>query len=128
MPPTKFTPTSISFALSSPGARKVYVAIFFTEWAAFLQPVLGAAASQTIRPMVREWVCLEQVRPGLWSGNVTLPVGRHEYLFLVDGTWVMDPEATDVCPDGDGGFNAVRSVAPAHAAVEPLRMAMARAI
>ncbi len=119
---------NVPFALNSPGARNVYVALFFNEWAAFLRPAQCEPVSQVVRPMVREWVRLEQVRPGLWSGEVALPVGRHEYLFLVDGTWVVDPEALDVCPDGDGSFNAVRSVVPAQVLVEPHLLAIARAI
>jgi hypothetical protein len=62
--------------------------------------------------MVRDQVPLEQVEPGLWRCELSLSRGWYEYLFLVDGTWVMDPDAPEVCPDGAGGMNAARMVEP----------------
>ena len=33
-------------------------------------------------------------RDGLWTASVVVPVGRHEYAFIVDGTrWTADPHA-----------------------------------
>ena len=38
---------------------------------------------------------------------VPLPRGAHEYMFLVDGTWVTDPAAPETRPDGFGRTNAI---------------------
>ena len=60
--------------------------------------------------MVRMIVPLGQAFAGYWSGHVALPPGRHEYLYLVDGAWLMDPEATGTCDDGVGGTHCIRTV------------------
>lgn len=107
-------PDPVVFTLSSPGARSVWLAFFFNQWAsgdhavsfAHHEPVHGDHL------MVRELVRLTQVKPGQWRCEIKLPAGRHEYLFLVDGAWVMDPEAADVCHDLNGGFNCARLVQP----------------
>ena len=63
--------------------------------------------------MVRQLVRLKEVEPGWWKGLVLLSPGPHEYLFVVDGAWVMDPDTPEMCPDFEGGCNAVRTVEPA---------------
>lgn len=50
---------------------------------------------------------LSPVKPGIWSTQVALPAGRHEYAFLVDGKrWVADPESEHLADD----FNTQSSV------------------
>jgi hypothetical protein len=49
---------------------------------------------------------------GAWSVTVPLPVGKHEYLFHVDGEWTPDPEAYAQVDDGFGGSNSVIVVGP----------------
>jgi len=45
-------------------------------------------------------------RPGEgWS--VALPPGDHEYMFVVDGRFVPDPEAAERRPDGFGNENTI---------------------
>src|SRR5476649_2905223 len=108
-------PVNAAFTLSSPGARSVSVAIFFNRWSAGLpsaEPTDHDGSPYGQHQMVREIVRLKQVKPGQWQGETSLAHGWHEYLFLVDGSWVMDPEATNVCPNDAGGFSAVRIVAP----------------
>jgi hypothetical protein len=47
---------------------------------------------------------------GVWTTTLTLPEGRHEYLFVVDGvTWLPDPGAPSV-DDGFGGRNSIVEV------------------
>jgi hypothetical protein len=46
-------------------------------------------------------------------------------LFLVDGEWMLDPEAPEKCPDGAGGFNSARRIEPV-ARPEMLRSQPAR--
>ena len=47
---------------------------------------------------------------GRWVKELTLPPGRHEYRFVVDGAWVDDPNAKEVAPNSHGGVNAVVTV------------------
>ncbi len=105
--------TLVAFSLASPGARTVSVAFFFNQWSTDLptpKPVLATESPSKEHVMVRALVRLEQVEPGQWYCAVPLEPGWYEYLFLVDGQWMMDPEAPEVCPDGLGGFNAARMV------------------
>ncbi len=108
-------PITTAFSLSSPGARSVSVALFFNRWSTGLpaaEPADGGESQYGDYQMVRQLVRLKQVKPGLWQGETPLAAGWHEYLFLVDGAWVMDPDATNVCPNDAGGFSAIRIVAP----------------
>jgi len=76
----------VRFVLEAPSAKMVAVVGDFTRW----EPRALA------------------LRGGVWTGALTLPRGRHEYLFVVDGErWVVDPAAEHVVEDGFGGYNAV---------------------
>jgi hypothetical protein len=76
----------VTFRLDAPGARTVHLAGDFTDW--------------------KSGPALNQVSPGIWSVVVSLPVGLHDYAFIVDGTrWVQDPLAEQV-DDGFGGSNS----------------------
>jgi Glycogen recognition site of AMP-activated protein kinase len=50
--------------------------------------------------------------PGKWSGELTLPPGQYEYLFLVDGQWVPDPKAKEFAPNPFGGLNSLIKIPP----------------
>lgn len=50
---------------------------------------------------------LERTDEGIWRVTVQLPPGRHEYMFVVDGQWLTDPEASVRIDDGFGNQNAV---------------------
>jgi hypothetical protein len=45
-----------------------------------------------------------------WVKELSLPPGRYEYRFLVDGQWKEDPKIGDYMPNPVGGFNSVRQV------------------
>lgn len=112
-PAAAVPPVNVTFSLSSPGARAVDVAIFFNNWSAELPlpPQMSQGEFRWKGPMtVRSVAPLRQEQPGLWCCELPLLQGWYEYLFLVDGEWVMDPEASEVCPDGAEGFNAARMV------------------
>jgi len=116
------TPINVAFTLSAVGARAVSVAFFFNQWSAELPPPERPNDDEPQHKdhlMVRALVSLEQVKPGLWHCETPLAPGWHEYLFLVDGVWVMDPDAPEICADYSGGFNAARMVerAPAPARI-----------
>jgi len=49
----------------------------------------------------------------VWRATIVLPVGQHEYMFVVDGErWVADPNAGRYVDDDFGRENAVLIVRP----------------
>jgi hypothetical protein len=78
------------FILPASGARSVHVAGSFNDW----------------RPTA---IPLEDPdHDGVWRATVVLPVGQHEYMFVVDGErWVADPNAGRYVDDDFGRENAV---------------------
>jgi Glycogen recognition site of AMP-activated protein kinase len=78
-----------------PGAQSVEVVGSFTDW----RP--GAV------------VLRDDDQDGIWRATVVLPVGEHEYMFVVDGErWVADPLAGRYVDDGFGRQNALLFVRP----------------
>ncbi len=54
---------------------------------------------------------MRQGADGTWHTTLTLPRGRHEYMFVVDGDqWVADPTAELSAPDDFGQANAILDV------------------
>ena len=47
---------------------------------------------------------------GRWGKEITLPEGRYEYRFVVDGSWITDPNARETAPNPFGSVNAVLSI------------------
>jgi 1,4-alpha-glucan branching enzyme len=78
----------VSFELVKADAQKVCVAGSFNEW----QP------DQT--PLV-------PVGNGRWVANLPVKPGRYEYLFVVDGNWIPDPNAKETVQNPFGGQNSV---------------------
>lgn len=82
----------VQFRLEAPQASTVRLAGSFTDW----QPRYE----------------LHQSAPGLWSVTLALPVGVHDYAFVVDGqSWVRDPYVQAV-DDGFGGANSRIALLP----------------
>ena len=44
---------------------------------------------------------------GRWVGDLNVQPGRHEYLFVVDGQWMPDPNAKEAVANPFGGTNSV---------------------
>jgi 1,4-alpha-glucan branching enzyme len=78
----------VRFELRGVSASRVCVAGSFNEW----------------HPEVSEML---QVEPDCWVKDLTLPPGRHEYRFVVDGWWMSDPAAAENAPNPYGGVNSV---------------------
>ena len=78
----------VSFELVKADAQKVCVAGSFNQW----QP---------------EQTPLVPVGNGRWVGDLTVQPGRYEYLFVVDGQWLPDPNAKDSVQNPFGGKNSV---------------------
>jgi hypothetical protein len=78
--------------LVRPGAKHVCVAGSFNGW----------------KP---DQVSLVSMGNGRWVGDLTVHPGRHEYLFVVDGQWLPDPNAKETVNNPFGGVNSVLMVA-----------------
>jgi hypothetical protein len=73
----------VRFVLADAGARTVTLVGDFNAWAKQATP-------------------LRMAKPGVWSAQVALGPGRHEYAFVVDGKrWVADPAAERLADDFD---------------------------
>ncbi|HET7789665.1 MAG TPA: isoamylase early set domain-containing protein [Gemmatimonadales bacterium] len=82
----------VKFVLYAPDAKRVSVAGTFNAWDASAAPLARAGSS------------------GVWTATLALPVGQHQYAFIVDGQrWIADPAAPAV-DDGFGRRNSVLSV------------------
>lgn len=82
----------VPFRIRKGGAQTVAVVGTFTEWEK--------------RP-----IPLIESEPGIWLGEVELPEGRHEYLFLADGReWMPDAAALESVPNPWGGINSIIEV------------------
>ena len=78
----------ISLELTKPEAKAVFVAGSFNEWKPEKAP-------------------LAPLGNGRWAGDLAVKPGRHEYLFVVDGQWVPDPNAKESVQNPFGGKNSV---------------------
>ena len=87
-PPAPGAEVVARLSLSAPQARQVSVAGDFNGWSPEAAP-------------------LRRGPGGAWTGEVRLPRGRHQYMFVVDGEWVTDPAAPVTLDDGFGHRNAV---------------------
>ena len=81
----------VSLELIKPEARTVFVAGSFNGW----------------KPESTPLACLGN---GRWAGDLAVKPGRHEYLFVVDGQWLPDPNAKESVQNPFGGKNSVLEV------------------
>lgn len=47
---------------------------------------------------------------GVYVTTILLPKGRHEYKFIIDGVWCVDPACHEWAPNGLGSLNSVINV------------------
>src|SRR5215470_16466729 len=81
-------PNHILLELVNPGAKTVCVAGSFNEWKPERTPLVSKGN-------------------GRWVGDLSVKPGRHEYLFVVDGQWLPDPNAKESVANPFGGQNSV---------------------
>lgn len=81
-------PNRVVLELVKPEAKSVCVAGSFNGWKPENSP---------LRPTGN----------GRWVGDLSVKPGRHEYLFVVDGQWVPDPNAKEAVENPFGGKNSV---------------------
>ena len=79
------------FEYYSPMARKVHVAGTFNDWNL-------------------EACTLKKDRSGKWKIELSLPPGRYEYRYLVDGVWENDQRPIECIPNAFGSWNCVLTV------------------
>ena len=82
---------SIPFVLSAPQAKKVSVAGTFNHW--------------DVKALK-----MKKDKQGRWSSRISLKPGRYEYLFVVDGQWLRDPEVKEMVQNSFGSVNSVLEV------------------
>ncbi len=80
------------FKYRAPEARDVRLAGSFTQWDARAIP-------------------MKRGRNDTWTAQITLPSGRHEYRFIVDGTWQNDPACGSCAPNPFGSMNCTIEIA-----------------
>jgi hypothetical protein len=93
--PGKASPTSraIQFVLAAPGASRVSLVGDFNGWDSAATPLRPVGAA------------------GVWSVEVPVPPGRHEYAFVIDGReWRPDPTAPRALANEYGPPNSVITV------------------
>ncbi|MCG8431903.1 MAG: isoamylase early set domain-containing protein [Candidatus Omnitrophica bacterium] len=83
---TRARQKTTTFKLYAPEARRVTVAGSFNGWNAD-----ALSAKKDSR--------------GTWSLKINLKPGRYEYRFVVDGSWVNDPNCTACVPNEFGSCN-----------------------
>ena len=71
------------------GAKKVQVAGDFTNW----------------RP-----VEMQKQKTGTYAATVPVPAGNHEYKFIVDGQWIVDPDNNAWALNPYGTLNSVAQI------------------
>jgi 1,4-alpha-glucan branching enzyme len=81
----------VEFSLDAPDAKSVCVAGTFNNWTADKDR-------------------LKKDAKGIWRATLSVPAGKHEYKFVVDGQWKEDPANPNKVSDTYGGYNSVIEV------------------
>ena len=81
----------VNFHHTDPDASSVELAGDFTDWD-------------------QNAIAMTEIN-GVWRTTQQLEPGEHQYKFIVDGTWITDPENPETVEDGQGGMNSLLDVA-----------------
>ncbi len=79
------------FEYYAPSARAVHLAGTFNDW------------------NIEECI-LKRDSAGKWKVTLSLPPGRYEYRYLVDGVWENDQRPVECVPNAFGSWNCVVTV------------------
>lgn len=82
----------VTFRVRAEIGSKVYLAGCFNDW------------NPSDKPMT------DKKGDGEFTCTLTLPKGRYEYKFVINGTWCADPECTDWVQNDMGTLNSVKVV------------------
>lgn len=89
--PVTVNENKISVALVRPEAKRVYLAGTFNNWTPEATPMNSDGK-------------------GRWTTGLEVTPGRYEYLFVVDGLWMPDPNAREAVQNPFGGVNSILTV------------------
>ncbi|OVE75895.1 hypothetical protein BVX97_03305 [bacterium E08(2017)] len=53
---------------------------------------------------------MKQLDDGVYSTSIMIPKGRHEYKFVINGEWSVDPECQEWTSNSMGSLNSVINV------------------
>ena len=81
----------IAFEYYAPLAKGVFVVGAFNEWD-------------------HQGNALKKDKSGKWKAELSLPRGRYEYRYLVDGVWENDQRPVECVPNAFGSWNSVVTV------------------
>lgn len=79
----------VVFCVRAEPGSKVYVAGTFNAW----EPTSRLLA--------------DKLGDGQYSCIVTLPKGRYEYKFVINGVWCLDPECSEWVANNYGSLNSI---------------------
>lgn len=88
---SKFAARKAEFEYYAPSAQSVCVAGTFNDWN-------------------EEGCRLKRDVSGKWKVTLSLPVGRYEYRYLVDGVWENDQRPVECVPNAFGSWNCVITI------------------
>jgi 1,4-alpha-glucan branching enzyme len=88
--PAQSKEKSIQLKLTAPAAQSVAAAGTFNNWDAKKTPLKKTGST--------------------WTTSLSLPAGRYEYRFVVDGQWISDPAARESAVNPYGGQNSVLTI------------------
>ena len=88
---TKLKTKKVRFNLYAPEAERVFLAGDFNNW--------------DVKNLL-----MKKDNKGTWEASFTLPPGRYEYRFWVDGVWYDDPNAQERVENPFGSQNCVRII------------------
>lgn len=82
----------VTFEVAADPASEVYLAGSFNNWDAQRHKMKDTR------------------RNGSYAITLMLPKGEHEYKFVINGNWVVDPECQDWTRNSFGTLNSVKKV------------------
>jgi 1,4-alpha-glucan branching enzyme len=77
----------VTFNVKGEPGSKIYVAGSFNDW--------DPSKNKLVE------------KKGNFSVSMLVPTGRHEYKFVVNDVWTVDPNCADWVPNGCGSLNSV---------------------
>ncbi|MEK6744965.1 MAG: isoamylase early set domain-containing protein [Nitrospirota bacterium] len=81
----------MEFTFTAPNAKKVSIAGQFNNWDTQAMP-------------------MKKAKNGVWTIKLKLPLGKCEYKYFVDGSWVNDAACSEAVPNTYGTSNSVITV------------------
>jgi 1,4-alpha-glucan branching enzyme len=80
----------MKFEIQAEAGSEVYVAGTFNSWNATQNKL--------------------KEKSGVFSGTLLLPKGKHEYKFVVNGVWCVDPKCQEQVSNDSGSLNSVITI------------------